>query len=135
MTTQTVTTLSLAESIKRLARTTLSVLETRLALLQLDLQEARAQAVNLLIVAALAAVSLALAFILVVFFVVALFWDNRLVASGALIILFAGGGIGMWAWVSRKAREAKTFLAATRAELMKDKEQLTAREEPASGGV
>lgn len=133
MTTQTVTTLTLAESVKRLARTTLSVLETRLALLQLDLQEARAQALNMLIVAALAAVCLALALVLVVFFVVALFWDNRLLATGGLIILFAGGGLGMWAWVSRKAREAGTFLGATRAELLKDKEQLTAREEPASG--
>src|SRR3981081_3759567 len=111
----------LLESFRNIARPFLAVGETRIEIFASEIDEERTRLARIAVLAAVAALCIALAVILLVFFLVVLFWDtNRLFAIGVLTGVFAIGGIaaclGLRAAISRRPK----FLSATLAQLRKD---------------
>src|SRR2546429_7076589 len=84
----------LLESLRNLARTFLAVVQTRIEIFASEIDEERARLARIAVLAALAALCIALAVILLVFFLVVLFWDtDRLLAIGVLAGVFAAGAV------------------------------------------
>ena len=115
----------LLDSLRNLARTFLAIVQTRIEIFASEIDEERVRLARIAVLAAVAALCIALAVVLLVFFLVVLFWDtNRLLAIGVLAGVFAVGGIaaclGLRAAISQRLR----FLSATLAELRKDRTRL-----------
>src|SRR3981189_1686136 len=115
----------LFESLRNLAGTFLAVVQTRIEIFASEIDEERTRLARIAVLAAVAALCIALAVILLGFYLVVLFWDtDRLLAMGVLAGVFAVGGIaaclGLRAAVSRRPK----FLSATLAELRKDRTKL-----------
>lgn len=119
---------NLTESVRRLLGTLVSIVETRVSVLATDIQEARAHFVAIVVVAALAVVSFAMAALLAVLFVVAMFWDShRLVSIGGLIGIFTLAGTMLWLGMTRRVKATHDLFSGTRTELRRDGEQLGMR--------
>jgi len=115
----------LFESLRNLARTFLAIVQTRIEIFASEVDEERTRLARIAVLAAVAALCIALAVVLLVFFLVVLFWDtNRLLAIGVLAGVFAVGGaaagLGLRAAISQRPK----FLSATLAELRKDRTRL-----------
>ncbi len=115
----------LLDSLRNLARTFIAIVQTRIEIFASEIDEERTRLARIAVLAAVAALCIALAVVLLVFFLVVLFWDtNRLLAIGVLAGIFAVGGIaaclGLRAAISQRPR----FLSATLAELRKDRTRL-----------
>jgi uncharacterized membrane protein YqjE len=113
--------------VRELARTLLSFALTRSRLAATELEEQALRLVEILVWLAVAAFFLGVALVFAAVLVVLLFWDaNRLLAAGLLAGLFVSVGAGA-AWVARaRLRERPKFLAATLAELERDRDSLEA---------
>lgn len=110
---------------RELARTLLSFAETRTRLAATELEEQSIRLVEILLwlAAALFFAGVSLLFIAVV--IVLHFWDSgRLLAAGLIAALFIGAGLLSVFVVRSRMRERPKFLAATLAELQRDKERL-----------
>jgi len=110
---------------RELARTLLSFAETRtrLAVTELEEQSIRLVEILLWLAAALFFAGVSLLFIAVL--IVLHFWDSdRLLAAGLIAALFVGAGLLSALMVRWRMRERPKFLAATLAELQRDKERL-----------
>lgn len=115
----------LLESLRNLGKTFLAVLQTRLEIFASELDEQGALLARIAVLAAVAALCLGLAVILVVLFVAVLFWDtNRLLAIGAMAAIFAAAGIIAGLMLRSAIARRPKLLAATLAELRKDKSKL-----------
>ena len=113
------------DSLRNLARTFLAIVQTRIEIFASEIDEERARLARIAVLAAIAALCIALAVILSVFFLVVLFWDtNRLLAIGVLAGVFAICGtaacLGLRAAISQRPK----FLSTTLAELRKDRTRL-----------
>jgi uncharacterized membrane protein YqjE len=115
----------LLESLRNLGKTFLAVLQTRLEIFASEIDEQGALLARIAVLAAVAALCLGLAVILVVLFVAVLFWDtNRLLAIGAMAGIFAAAGIIAGLMLRSAIARRPRLLAATLAELRKDKSKL-----------
>ena len=115
----------LLDSLRNLARTFLAIVQTRIEIFASEIDEERARLARIAVLAAVAALCIALAVILLVFFLVVLFWDtNRLLAIGALAGVFAVGGIAACLGLRAAVSERPKFLSTTLAELRKDRAKL-----------
>ena len=115
----------LLDSLQGLARTFLAIVQTRLELFASEIDEQRALLARIALLAAVAAFCLGIAVILSVLFVVVLFWDtNRLLAIGALAGGLGAAGIVALLMLRAAVRARPRLLAATLAELRKDRSKL-----------
>ena len=115
----------LLESLRNLARTFLAIVQTRIEIFASEIDEERTRLARIAVLAAVAALCIALAVILLVFFLVVLFWDtNRLLAIGVLAGVFAIGGIAACLVLRAAISQRPKFLSATLAELRKDRTKL-----------
>jgi len=111
----------LLDSLRNLARTFLAVVQTRIEIFASEIDEERTRLARIAVLAAVAALCIALAVILLVFFLVVLFWDtDRLLAIGVLAGVFAIGGIAACLGLRTAISKRPKFLSATLAELRKD---------------
>ena len=116
---------TLLESLRNLVRTFLAIVQTRLEIFASEIDEQRALLARIAVLSAIAAFCLGLAVILLVLFVVVLFWDtNRLLAIGVLAGVFAAGGIVACLMLRSAITGRPKLLAATLAELRKDRTKL-----------
>src|SRR5947208_5772125 len=84
----------LLDSLRVLFRSFLAIVQTRIEIFASEIDEERARLARIAVLAAVAALCIALAVVLLVFFLVVLFWDtNRLLAIGALAGVFAIGAV------------------------------------------
>jgi uncharacterized membrane protein YqjE len=115
----------LLHSLRTLLATLLATVRTRGELLQVELEEERLRIAGITVFAVAAASFLALAVLLLSFFLILLFWDShRVVVAGLLALLYLLIGI-ICALVARQRLRAKSKLfAASLAELAKDSERL-----------
>ena len=96
---------NLMGSIANLARNVVGIVETRLTLFALDLQETGMNLLSLLILCGIILTCAGLFLILVTLLVVVIFWDtHRLLALGAAAGFFALAGLGLWFIVLAKLR-------------------------------
>ncbi len=118
------------DSLRSLGATFLALIGTRAELLVVELREEGERRKEMLVLAGVAAVFLALGLLLAAFFVVVVFWEaNRIAAAAAVTVLYLA--IGAWALLrlKAKARASPPPFEATLAEFAKDLEMLKARDE------
>lgn len=111
-------------SLRGLCDTLLGIAGTRFELIGIEVAEQRERLVRLLITAVAAVFALSFAALMLTFFVVVMFWDNRLLAIGACALVY--GVVGAWLVVRLQAGLAANppMFAATIAELEKDRDAL-----------
>ncbi len=112
-------------SLRALGATLLALIRSRTELIAIELQEERERRKEMLVLALLAALFLALGLLLVAFLIVALFWDtHRLLAIGGVTLLYLG--IGGWALLQlrNKLRASSPPFSATLREFENDLEVL-----------
>ena len=111
--------------VRELARTLLSFALTRTRLAATELEEQAARLVEILIWLTVALFFLGIAVVFGAVLVVLLFWDsNRLLAAGLLTVLFVSISVGAALIARLRQRERPKFLAATLAELERDRDTL-----------
>ncbi|OGA05392.1 MAG: hypothetical protein A3H35_21795 [Betaproteobacteria bacterium RIFCSPLOWO2_02_FULL_62_17] len=115
----------LLASMRSLVRSLIAMAQTRLAILASDLEEQGACLAKILVFAALSAVGLFFSTALLIAFVIAAFWENRLTAIGILFAVFLALALWALAILRKHLAERPKLLAATLAELDKDKASLS----------
>jgi uncharacterized membrane protein YqjE len=112
-------------SVRELARTLLSIVETRARLAANELEEQAVRIVEIAMWFAMAILFLSVALVFLSVLVLLAFWDsNRMFAAGLLAVLYLGAG-GACALVAReRLRERPHLFSATIGELGKDLEHL-----------
>jgi uncharacterized membrane protein YqjE len=116
------------DSLKRLARTAVELLRTRLELLSLDVEEAKVRLLSILLLGAIAFFCVSLGLVMGAFWLVVAFWDtHRMLVLGLLTGAFLGGGLLALAVLAWRARRGPRLFSATLAELQKDREALGGR--------
>ena len=113
------------DSLKRLARTAVELVRTRLELLSLDVEEAKLRFLSILLLGAVAFLCLSLGVVMGALWLVVAFWEtHRMLVMGLLTGGFLGGGLLALAALSWQAKKGPRLFAATLAELEKDREAL-----------
>lgn len=113
-------------SLRHLLATLIGTARTRLALLQVELEEEKLRLTGIAILAAAAAFFIALAIVVFTFFLVLLFWDtHRVLATGLIAATYLIIGIGLAVAARRRAAAKSTLFAASLAQLDADREHLT----------
>jgi len=116
---------SLVHIILKLAGKLVGVLQTRLEILATEIEEARLQFGQLLLLSMVAAFCLGVCVVLLAVFVVVLFWDtHRLAALGVMAGFFMAVGVFALLKVRDKVASGNKMFATTLAELAKDQEHL-----------
>ena len=111
--------------VREFARTLLSFALTRTRLAATELEEQALRLVENLIWLTVALFFLGVALVFVAILVVLLFWDsNRVLAAGLLAGLFVAIGTGAALFARLRLRERPKLLAATLAELERDRDTL-----------
>jgi uncharacterized membrane protein YqjE len=113
-------------ALKNIAATVLASGETRLELLANEVEEEKLRAVNLLIVLLGMAFCLCAGTLIAVFFLTALFWENRLFVLGASGVFFLILGFVFYGLFKRAIQRPEKMFAASLAELREDLRQLKA---------
>jgi uncharacterized membrane protein YqjE len=119
----------LLASLRDLIRTLVSVVETRLAILASELEEQGAYFAQVLVFAGICLMAIFFAAALAITFVIAAFWEQRLFTIGILFVAFLA--LALWSLLSIRQRlsDRPKLLSATLAELEKDKNSLSGRNE------
>ena len=108
--------------VSEFARTLLSFVLTRTRLAATELEEQAVRLIEILIWLTVALFFLAIALVFAAVLVVLVFWDsNRLLAAGLLAALFVSIGAGAALIARLRWRERPKLLAATLAELERDR--------------
>ncbi len=116
----------LAESLKRLAGTMISIVQTRLELLANELEEERLRFEQALLYSGIALLFFGLSIMLFTVFIVVVFWDSqRLLVLGSLSGLFFIAGLLVWNASRNQIRKKPRLFSASVAELSSDRDQLT----------
>lgn len=111
--------------VREFARTLLSFVLTRTRLAATEVEEQAVRLVEILIWLAVALLFLAVAVVFVAIVIVLMFWDsNRLLATGLLATLFVAIGAGAALIARTRWLERPKLLAATLAELERDRQTL-----------
>ena len=111
--------------VREFARTLLSFALTRTRLAAAELEEQALRLIEILIWLAVALFFLGIALVFAALLVVLVFWDsNRLLAAGLLAALFVSVGTGAALIARVHLRERPKLLAATLAELERDRDTL-----------
>jgi len=111
--------------VRELARTLLSAAVTRARLAATEVEEQAARLIEVLIWAIVALLFFGIATVFAAVLVVLAYWDsNRLLAAGLLAALFAAISTGAALLARMRLRERPKLLAATLAELERDRDTL-----------
>lgn len=112
-------------SARRLARTALGILSTRLQIVGTEFEEEQFRFIELLLLVAAVVFCFATAVLLAVIFVVVLLWEtHKLTTLGVFTALFLAAGVVGLVVLQRRRRTRPRFLSATIGEIAKDLERL-----------
>jgi len=111
--------------VREIARSLLSYALTRTRLAATELEEQALRLIEIVVWLATALFFAGIAIVFIAIVVLVLFWDsNRLLAAGLLAALFVSVGAGAALIARRLLRERPALLAATLAELERDRNTL-----------
>ncbi len=117
--------MAFADTARRLGGTLLSMLQTRMELAAVELEEESQRFLGYLVMALLSLFLFGLAIVMATLFIVIVFWDSyRLQAVGALAVLFVAGGALVALKVKASIQAKPRLMQASVAELSKDLELL-----------
>jgi uncharacterized membrane protein YqjE len=112
-------------SVRELARTILSIVETRARIAATELEEQAVRLVEIAIWFALAILFFAVALVFFSLLVLIAFWDShRLLAAGLLAIVYLAVGLAAMLVTRARLRDRPALFSSTLDELGKDLEQL-----------
>lgn len=115
----------LLASLRALVATGVALLQTRLELLSVELQDEQLRLRAMLLYGVAAVLLGAFGLVFVAVFVTVLLWDShRLLALGIFSALFLAAGIACAAVTARHARSGSKLFSASLAELRRDREAL-----------
>ena len=118
-------------SLRSLGATLVEALGTRAELALVELREQGERRKELIGLAAIACLFLALGLLLLAFLVVLLFWDtHRLLAAAGVTLLYLGIGVAAFLRLRAKARAMPPPFEATLRELAADRDMLRGQREP-----
>lgn len=117
----------LLDSVRRYLCAWVEAVRTRVDLAATEIEEERERTRQVLFLAAVSSLCLALGVLLATLFVVMLVWDTqyRLVVVGAFGLLYIAAGLGVGFVTRQKSRERGRLLSATLGELAKDCQHLS----------
>ena len=118
----------LLESLRRLAATVVSLLQTRLELIVADLEEERERVFEIVLWAIAALFFLAIGLLVLTLLGVLVLWEQHWI--GAIVglgVAFLAIGAGLGLLARGRIRRRPRLFAATMKEMSKDHEQLTSR--------
>lgn len=123
--------MAIADSLARLASTLVSIVQTRLELATVELEEELQRLLSYLMMAVAALFCLGVSLLLGIFLIVVLYWDtHRIAAMLSLIALFGVTSL-LLAWGLRRNFQKKPkFLTHTLNEFKRDREKLHATPPP-----
>ena len=115
----------LLRSLRTLLATLLATVRTRGELLQVELEEEKLRVAGIAVFAVAAAIFLALAVVVLTFFLILLFWDtHRVMAAGLIALAYLLIGLCCALAARQRARVKSKLFAASLAELGKDSARL-----------
>ncbi|MCU0804551.1 MAG: phage holin family protein [Burkholderiales bacterium] len=115
----------LLASVKRLARTFLAILQTRIEIVGTELEEERIRFGRLVVLAVTVAFFFNAAVMLGIAWLVVALWDSyRHATMGVLAILLLGAAIGLLLYARHNIKTRPKPFSTTLAELAKDRERL-----------
>ncbi|TWG86227.1 putative membrane protein YqjE [Cupriavidus gilardii J11] len=115
----------LMDSLRTLASSSVSMLQTRLELASVELSEEKNRLLRMALLALVGLVFFGLSLFALTGLVVLLFWDNyRVQALGALIVIYLAIAAGCMLAARNILRNAPALFEATLAEIDKDRESL-----------
>lgn len=118
----------LLDSLSTFAATMAAIVQTRLELLSVDMEEDRAHYLSLLMLVLAALFCLGVGVVLATILLVVVFWDTqRIPVLGLLAGLFLTGGIAAWLFAMHKIKTRPRIFAASLLELFKDRQQLVSK--------
>jgi len=119
----------LMESLKRLACTSLAILQTRLELLSNEIEAESLRVAQMLLYFIVALFFFGLAIMILTAFFVVLFWDSQpLLVLGGFTALYFVAGLLAWNALHRLAREKSKLFSDSLAELADDRDRLAPRQ-------
>ncbi|MCL2523033.1 MAG: phage holin family protein [Betaproteobacteria bacterium] len=107
-------------SVKNTLATLLSIGQTRLELLVVEIEEEKLRLMSLWSKAVMAAFLLSLGVIMAVFCLALIFWEQRVLVFGLFALLFIGGGLLLAVSLRRQAAEPSRLLRNSLSELDAD---------------
>jgi uncharacterized membrane protein YqjE len=114
-----------ASSVRSALRTLLAFAETRARLAANEFEEQVLRLLEVAVWAASALLLFAISLVFIASFIVLVFWDsNRLLAAGLVAAFFVAGGVVSALMVRSGLAARPKFLAATLAELHKDRDKM-----------
>jgi uncharacterized membrane protein YqjE len=117
----------LLASARGLGATIAALVQTRIELAVVELQEEGERRKAMLVLAVVAGVFLTMAALLLAFFVVVVFWDeHRIAAAGGVTALYLGVGVIALLRMQSRARNSPPPFEATLGELRKDLDAMKA---------
>lgn len=115
--------MSIFDSAGRLGATLVAMVQTRVELASVELQEEAQRMLRYLVLSLMALFLAAMTLALVTFFIILLCWDEHpLLATGLLAAFYGVGAFLLMAKVKGEIRNKPAMLASTLAELKKDAE-------------
>jgi uncharacterized membrane protein YqjE len=112
-------------SARRLARTSLGILATRLQILGTEVEEEQVRFIELLLLVGAVAFCFGTALLLAVIFIVVLLWEtHRLATLGVFAALFLASGIVLVLALRGRSRRRPKLFSTTLGEIAKDLERL-----------
>lgn len=119
-----------AEAARALGTSVLALLSARLELVGIELKEEKERGKRALLLGLVAALFLGMGLLLCAFLVVVLFWDShRLLAIGAVTLLYLGIGLGAAVRLRAAVRDSPPPFGATLAEFRKDLDMIRGHDE------
>jgi len=113
------------ESLRAVSATVLDLLRIRVELISIEWQEEQERGKEVLVLAVVAALLLALGLLVLTLFVIVLFWDSyRLPAIAAVALLYIGGGVYSLLSMRQKMRNRPPPFSATLQEFSEDLQTL-----------
>jgi len=123
-------TVAIVESASRLAGTFIAILQTRLELLGVEVEEESLRFFSYFFLALAAMLCFGMGLVLAVLLIIVLYWDTqRLPVLISLMVLFGGSGVTILFAMRRNFRLKPRMLAHTLKELSRDIERLKPRPE------
>ena len=117
--------MAIAQALGRMAATLVAIVQTRLALAALEMEEESLRLLSYLALALLAMLCIALAILLGAFLVIVLFWDTHRIAAIAITAaVFIVAAIATLLGVRASFRSKPKLLSFTLSELNKDLDEL-----------
>lgn len=118
----------LFESLSVFAATLVAIVQTRLELLSIDLEEEREHLFSIMLLALVAVFLLGIGVVLAAILLVVIYWEtHRILVLTILTVLFLLVGIATGAYALYKVRTKPRLFSSSLSELQKDSQQLDSR--------